>query len=195
MAKVRKTKAMKTSSVATTADSTLLDELTRVRNIAMSAADLSVSVMREVTRIMRQNDNSQVKSIEIGIGRLLQDGYISTQEAKDLKKISRLVLGATRKKADPSQNASQVSQLYQRMVISDTGSRTIRLNAVITVAGKPAGKTLSPASDKPVTKVTTLPTSKPPVKEPTKQSGKIVFPRPTPNNTPPQPRRQPFHCL
>jgi hypothetical protein len=99
-----------------------LDSLVAIRTIAMSAGDLSLSVMQEVTRIMAQEGNSQVKSVQLGIDRLREDGHISAEETKQLKSISRLVLGATRATGDASQSAVQVREIYQAMVISGKGN-------------------------------------------------------------------------
>lgn len=125
MAKAGKKKARKVGPV-TPGLAIDLNSPSSVRSIAMNAGDLSRSVMQEVTRIMADKRDSQVRSIQVGIQRLRKEGHISAQEAKDLAAISRLVLGATRPRASVARASTQVRAMYQRMVIS-SGSSPVAL--------------------------------------------------------------------
>lgn len=89
-----------------------------VRAFAMNAGDMSLTIQSEVTRIMNQQGNSQVKAVRVGIDHLLKESYISPREAADLKAICNHVFGSTRAGADISKAASQVQQLYRNMTVS-----------------------------------------------------------------------------
>lgn len=93
-----------------------------IRAFAMSAGDMSVFVMQEVTQVMQAARYKQARAIGVGIDRLLDDGHVSRPEAKDLKTIAKHVLRATRKDADILGASVQVRALYQNMAMSGASS-------------------------------------------------------------------------
>ncbi|WP_146157460.1 hypothetical protein [Enhygromyxa salina] len=93
-----------------------------VRSLAMSAGDMGVFVMQEVTRIMEDHKNNQARAIQVGIDRLQADGHISRPEAKDLKAIARTVLRSTRKNPDIAGAAMELRQMYKEMAMSSKAS-------------------------------------------------------------------------
>jgi hypothetical protein len=98
------------------------EDAAHLRAIGISAGDLRNAALHEIAKIMREHKNNQVIALQIGVDRLLQAGHISNSEADDLKRVVRLVLGATRQKSEPSQTASEVREIYERMVVSEKSS-------------------------------------------------------------------------
>ncbi|KIG13581.1 hypothetical protein DB30_07912 [Enhygromyxa salina] len=93
-----------------------------VRALAMSAGDMSVFVMQEVTQIMEDQRNNQARAIKVGINRLRADGHVSRPEAKDLEAIARCVLRSTRKNADIPKAAAELREFYKAMAMSSKTS-------------------------------------------------------------------------
>jgi hypothetical protein len=97
-------------------------EMAHCRAIAMNSGDLSVFVVQELMRVMDEQNNDRAKVIQVGIERLVADGYVSSQEAKDLKTITKLVLDSVNDKVDVAEACLQAKTLYMDMVMSGQSS-------------------------------------------------------------------------
>jgi hypothetical protein len=106
------------SSSSDSSSSKRLSGSTVERTFAMNTRNLSVSAAREVTRVIEEERSSQAKSLQLGIDRLVLDGHISSEDAKELEAI----VGEMREPADLPGAALRVGRLYQRMLTSGRAS-------------------------------------------------------------------------
>jgi hypothetical protein len=93
-----------------------------VRAVAMNAGDLSLITTREITQIMGERGGVQLRAVQQGIARMLDDGYISSHEAKELNNVAKLVFATTRPRTDVTSAAFDLRATYEQMVCSGQAS-------------------------------------------------------------------------
>src|SRR5215471_6351807 len=66
-------------------------ESLRARSIAVSAGDYRVATMREVHRMLSQNNGNQLRAAEAGLQRLVESSTITSQDVRRLAQICQHV--------------------------------------------------------------------------------------------------------
>lgn len=94
----------------------------QARTLAASAGDHRVAVMREVRRLLHDNEGNQLKAVEAGLDRLAQDGLITRRDHSDLGKICAYVFAAQMRDDSQEAAASKVQAVYDGMLVSSTSS-------------------------------------------------------------------------
>lgn len=87
------------------------------RAMAIGAGDLSIVVRQEVKKILAENRNDVLKSLNSGLQELLERNLISAQELEDLRDVCKHLLNSIRGKEDGEDAFFSIKKIYQRMVI------------------------------------------------------------------------------
>ena len=93
-----------------------------VRSLATSAADLSAVVRRETDRVLTQNRNNILRSLDVGFRHLADNGWISPAELKELTVVSRRLLASIRGKEDGEDVYFAIRKVYDRMLLDNDAS-------------------------------------------------------------------------
>lgn len=94
------------------------------RAIAISAGDLSIVVRQEVKRILEENRNDVLKSLNAGLQELLKRDLISGQEFEQLQDALKHLLYSIRGKEDGEDAFFSIRKIYQEILIDQDSSPT-----------------------------------------------------------------------
>jgi hypothetical protein len=94
------------------------------RALAVSAGDLSVVVRNEVKKVLKDNRNDVLKAVTNGLGELTERGFISANEAENLRSICGYLFGSIRGKADPEDSFLMIRRVYHQLLKDQRSSPT-----------------------------------------------------------------------
>jgi hypothetical protein len=112
-------------------------ESIRVRSIAVSAGDYRVAAMREVHRMLSQNQGNPLKAAEAGLERLAESSTITSQDHKRLAQICQQVFAVQNGDETPEAAFARVRVIYDGMLTNPATSPVALAIASIASSGSP----------------------------------------------------------
>lgn len=97
-------------------------EYSRLRAGATSTGDLTGAVRKEIRRLLAVNDGQQNQAMKAGLRRMVEDGSISSSEARVLSRIVDSVLVEAKKKNAAGKEYAKVRDAYHELLADSQAS-------------------------------------------------------------------------